>query len=276
MPEINPETVDSLSLWSGFLPCVDVRLGNHESVDLGDDQICRVSNVSDPSIMVSPPIGINTGTAVVVCPGGGYQILAWDLEGTEIVRWLNSCGITGILLKYRCPSRPGRPRYEAGVQDLQRALSIVRSRSAEWGICPDRIGALGCSAGGNAVAVASAGALPRLYEPVDAHDEIPFRPNFSALIYPAWLVDSDTARLVSEVVPDADTPPAFLVHAHDDALTSESSVAYYLALKRLGLSAELHVYANGGHGFGLRKSRHAISGWPNQFLEWMIARGLMS
>lgn len=264
-------------LWAGPAPGEPVIPAKPEQLVVGEDHVTRASDVSVPTVAVyPPPAGTSNGTAVIVCPGGGYHILAWDLEGTEIIAWLNRCGVTGILLKYRCPVRHERPRHEAGVQDLQRALSVVRSRAAEWGIDPARIGALGFSAGGNQVAFTSAGTLPRLYQPVDAHDQAAFRPDFSVMVYPAWLVSYGTLDLVPEAVPVTGAPPAFLAHAHDDVHSCESSIAYYLALKRLGIAAELHVYASGGHGYGMRPSAHPVHTWPERCLAWMTAQGLLS
>lgn len=273
MPTTDPTPAAVLPLWDGPAPGEPAVPAKPERLVVGDDQVSRANDVSVPTIAVYPAVG-GSGSAVVVCPGGGYAILAWDKEGTEIVRWLNGCGVTAVLLKYRCPVRHDRPRHEAGVQDLQRAISLVRSRAATWGIRPDRIGALGFSAGGNAVALASAGALPRLYAPVDAHDQAGCRPDFSVLVYPAWLAAQGSTTLVPEAMPDAAAPPAFLAHAHDDVHTSESSIAYYLALKRLGIAAELHIYASGGHGFGLRPSAHPIHTWPERCQAWMASRGL--
>jgi acetyl esterase/lipase len=275
MPAPAPVPVLTLPLWDGPAPGEPAVPAKPERM-ITEGGVTRANDVSVPTIAVYQPAGgRGNGTAVVVCPGGGYHILAWDLEGTEIVAWLLSCGITAILLKYRCPVRPDRPRHQAGVQDLQRALSLVRSRAAEWGIRPDRIGALGFSAGGNCVACASAGMLPRLYPAGDAADQAGCRPDFSVLVYPAWLVDYGTLNMAPEVTPAAGAPPAFLAHAHDDGHSSESGIAYYLALKRLGINAELHIYASGGHGYGLRPSAHAVHTWPARCREWMAGRGLI-
>lgn len=273
---IDPAPSLVLPLWSGPAPGEPAVAEKPEQM-ITTNGVTRANDVSVPTLAVyQPPAGTATGTAVIVCPGGGYSILAWDLEGTEVVRWLNSCGVTAILLKYRCPVRHGRPRHEAGLQDLQRALSLARSNAAAWGFRPERIGALGFSAGGNCVALASAGVLPRLYAPLDASDLAACRPDFSVMVYPAWLVEYGTLGLLPEVVPDAGAPPAFLAHAHDDGHSSESSIAYYLALKRLGIAAELHVYASGGHGFGLRPSAHPVHAWPERCREWLAARGLLA
>jgi acetyl esterase/lipase len=277
MTASDPIPTITLPLWDGPAPGEPAVPAKPEQMITGEDRVTRANDVSVPTLAVyPPPSGTGSGSAVVVCPGGGYNILAWDKEGTEVVRWLNGCGITGVLLKYRCPVRHGRPRHEAGVQDLQRAISLVRSRAVEWGIRPDRIGALGFSAGGHAVACASAGVLPRLYAPVDHHDLAAYRPDFSVLVYPAYLVGADPRTLQPDVAPTATVPPAFLVHAHDDGHSSEGSIAYYLAMKRLGIAAELHVYASGGHGFGMRPSAHPAHTWPERCREWLASRGLLT
>ncbi len=277
MSASDPLPAITVPLWDGPAPGEPAVPAKPEQMITGEDRVTRANDVSVPTIAVyPPPAGSGTGSAVVVCPGGGYNILAWDKEGTEIVRWLNSCGVTGILLKYRCPVRHERTRHEAAVQDLQRAQSLVRSRADAWGIAPGRIGALGFSAGGHAVAIASAGALPRLYAPVDRHDQVPFRPDFTILVYPAYLVAADRRTLQPEVAPGTAAPPAFLVHAHDDGHSSEASIAYYLALKQLGVAAELHVYASGGHGFGLRPSAHPIHTWPERCRAWLASRDIIA
>jgi acetyl esterase/lipase len=272
-----PAPLASLPLWSEPAPGEPATPAKAERMEVGKDRITRANDVSVPTIDVyAPPAEQRTGTAVIVCPGGGYHILAWDLEGTEIVHWLNSCGVTGVLLKYRVPARPKQAPYIAPVQDLQRALSTVRSRAAEWGIKPDRIGALGFSAGGHAVAVASAGAVKRLYEAKDAIDQAGCRPDFTVLAYPAYLVaNKQTLALNPEVTPAADAPPAFLVFATDDKLGSENPIAYYLALKKLGISTEMHLYATAGHGFGMRPSPHPAYTWTDRCREWMAERGLL-
>jgi acetyl esterase/lipase len=209
----------------------------------------------------------------VICPGGGYQILAMDLEGEEIAAWLNSIGVTGTVLKYRVPARKDQPRYEAPLQDAQRAVSLVRSKATEWKVDPARIGILGFSAGGHLSATASTNFDKRHYESIDAVDQISCRPDFTVLVYPAYL--SEGTQLNPEIRVNAQTPPVFFVHAGDDRISSENSVAMYLALKHAGVPAELHAYATGGHGFGLRPSAHPASTWPARCAEWMKARGLL-
>ncbi len=238
----------------------------------GAKQVKRLGNVSVPTISVyKPPRDKDTGAAVVVCPGGGYSILAMDLEGTEVCEWLNSIGVTGVLLKYRVPRRKNRPPYEAPLQDAQRAVSIVRAKAEELGIKKDRIGILGFSAGGNLAAVASTNFAKRSYEAIDKTDEVDCRPSFSVLVYPAYLTKE--GELVPEVPIGKETPPAFLVHAGNDRVPAENSVQYYLGLRKQKIPAELHIHETGGHGFGLRKSEFSISEWPQRCEAWMRGAG---
>jgi acetyl esterase/lipase len=242
-----------------------------------EDGVIRLGNVSRPTITVfSPPASHNTGTAVIVCPGGGYSILAYDLEGSEVCEWLNSIGVTGVLLKYRVPARAGQPRYEAPLQDAQRAISMVRHRAAEWKIDTKRIGILGFSAGGHLSAAASTNYETRTYPDGDIADSVSRRPDFTVLIYPAYLtLDSDLTKLAPEIKVTEHTPPTFLAQTEDDGVHVENVLAYGLALKRAKVPFELHVYPVGGHGYGLRPSPNQISHWPQLVELWMKSQGLL-
>jgi acetyl esterase/lipase len=239
-------------------------------------EVIRLGNVSKPTITLFRPAADKAnGAAVIVCPGGGYSILAWDLEGTEVCEWLNSIGVTGVLLKYRVPGR-GEQRHSASLQDAQRAIGMVRSRAKEWGIDPRRIGILGFSAGGHLAATASNTIAKRTYPAVDDADKESCRPNFTILVYPAYLdVKNDVQRLPPEVKVTADTPPAFVVMTEDDPVHVESAMAYALALKNAKIPVELHIFPDGGHGYGLRPSPHAVSHWPELAATWMKQRGLL-
>jgi acetyl esterase/lipase len=245
----------------------------------GDKPVDRLTDVSVPTITVyKPPRENNTGTAVLICPGGGYNILAMDLEGTEVADWLNSIGVTGIVLKYRVPRRADQDKHLAPLQDAQRALSLVRQHAEDWGIAGDRIGILGFSAGGHLAAAASTQFDRRAYEPMDGTDQIDCRPDFAVLIYPAYLIperEASVGELAPEIRVTGQTPPCFLAHASDDRIGPENSIAMYLALKRAGVPAELHVFGSGGHGFGLRPSEHSSSTWPALCERWMSSRGLL-
>ena len=241
----------------------------------GQKQVLRISNVSNPTLQFYPASQKqNTGTTIVVCPGGGYNILAFDLEGTEVCVWLNSIGVNAVLLKYRVPRRPGLPPYHAPLQDAQRTLSYVRAHADAWKINSERIGILGFSAGGNLAAMAAMKFGERGYEPVDEVDQVSCRPDFAVLIYPAYLVKD--GKLVPEAVVTKMTPPMFMAHAYNDGVTPESSVLLWLALKRVGVGAEMHITETGGHGYGLRKTDSNSHRWPLRCEQWMRERGLLS
>jgi acetyl esterase/lipase len=238
--------------------------------------ITRLSNVSVPTItLYRPPADKDTGTAVVVCPGGGYQILAIDLEGTEVCQWLNSIGVTGVLLKYRVPPHKGVERYIAPLQDVQRAVGVVRFHAAEWHLDPKRIGIIGFSAGGDLAALASTRFDQRTYPPVDEADHVSCRPDFAMLIYPAYLVRKEGPELAPELTVTSNTPPTFLVQTEDDPIHVENSLFYYLALKQAKVPAEMHLFAKGGHGYGLRASDNPVTLWPTLAGEWLRRRGVL-
>ncbi|HVU26027.1 MAG TPA: alpha/beta hydrolase [Opitutus sp.] len=245
--------------------------------------LIRLGNVSEPTITIySPDAAKNTGAAAVVCPGGGYYILAMDLEGTEVCAWLNSIGVTGILLKYRVPapreSSVGE-QVAAGtfppLQDAQRALGLVRSRAKEFGVDPQRIGVLGFSAGGHLSAALSNHYEKRDYAAIDAADQVSCRPDFCVLIYPGYLVrEPDLTKVGAELaVAKEKTPPTFLAMAEDDPVHVENVIHYYLALKNAGVPAELHTYPTGGHGYGLRRTKDLVTTWPDRVADWMRAGG---
>jgi acetyl esterase/lipase len=212
---------------------------------------------------------------VIVCPGGGYNILAYDKEGSEICEWLNSIGVTGVLLKYRVPKRAGLEKHTPMLQDAQRALGLVRHRAKEFGINPERLGIMGFSAGGHLSAAASNNFTERTYPPIDEADKTSCRPDFALLIYPAYLtVKDDGDKVAPELPVTKETPPTFLVQTQDDGVRVESSIFYYLALKNVKVPAEMHLYPSGGHGYGMRPSEHLVSSWPARAADWMKSRGL--
>lgn len=232
--------------------------------------VIRLGNVSVPTITIYEPKKGNTGAAVVVFPGGGYQMLAIDLEGTEVCKWLNSIGINCILLKYRVPDSGPYPRSAAALQDAQRAVGLVRLHAAEWGIDPNRVGVLGFSAGGHLAAAIGNHFERRLYGLVDAADNLSCRPNFSVLVYPAYLALAEqNFTLNPEVLPITQTPPTFIVQTEDDPVHVENAVVYFLALKNSKVAAELHVYAQGGHGYGLRRTALPVTAWPQALETWL-------
>lgn len=240
-------------------------------------RVVRLGNVSKPTLSVYPaPRRKDTGTTVLVVPGGGYHILALDLEGTEVCEWLNSIGVTAVLLKYRVPVRSGLSRYGPPLQDAQRAMGLIRSRSAELGINPTRLGAVGFSAGGHLVAALCA-AAERTYPMVDAADSLSGRPDFAIMIHPAYLVVKEQGdTLAPEVRVSTNSPPTFMAMTEDDPVRVENAVQYFMALKQAGVPAELHAYPTGGHGYGLRRTEHYVTTWPDRAADWMRSRGLLT
>lgn len=240
-----------------------------------------LTNVTRPTITVHrPPKEKDTGAAMIICPGGGYWNLYWELEGEEVATWLNSFGVTGIILKYRVPRRPGEIKTEPAkrpLQDAQRAVSLVRSRSAEWGIDPARIGMIGFSAGGHLAIATATKFETRSYEARDEIDKTSCRPDFAVLAYSGYLKPKDKDELSPGLHVPKGTPPVFLVHGSDDLISPpEHSVMMYLALKRAKVPAELHIYANTSHDFGIRShDQRPYSIWPQTCIEWMRQQGLL-
>lgn len=269
-----PTPSEPINLWTGAAPGEKGKLGEEKDTSQ-DHKVILLSNVSHPTItLYRPSKKKDTGASIVVCPGGGYSILAMDLEGTEICQWLNSVGVTAVLLKYRVPRREGREKHAAPLQDAQRALGIVRHRAKEWHLDPKRIGMLGFSAGGHLTAAVATNFETRAYPLVDDADRESCRPDFTVLIYPAYLTrEDDLMRLAPEIKVTAETPPAFLVQTVDDGIHVENAFAYALALKNAKVPVELHVYPTGGHGYGLRPSSDSVSHWPQRATEWLTAQG---
>jgi len=280
----DPLTVE---LWPGKVPGDSGINGTetsriHQSPLVGPTKL--ITNVTKPTLTVyMPPREKNTGTAMVICPGGGYWDLYWELEGEEVAAWLNSVGIAGIILKYRCPRRPGDPMGEPapGPQlDAQRAVRLVRSRAAEWRIDPNRLGIVGFSAGGHLAIATAAGFEERKYEPTDAIDQVSCRPDFAVACYPGYLKVKDKDEIRPDLRIPAHTPPIFLAHASDDNVSyggsvSDHSALMYLALKRAGVPTELHIYATGDHDFGVRQNEKLPSSWTDLCLKWLRSQGLL-
>jgi acetyl esterase/lipase len=281
-------------IWPGKVPD-DVPVPGPEDVQTtGKDELVAgkpyvwVKNVTRPTMTVYSPTGKNTGVAVVVFPGGGFEGLAIDLEGTEVCDWLTSKGITCVLLKYRVPSLPydwhcdcrpnnGLAKSTLPLEDAQRTIGLLRLHAAEWHIDPHKIGVLGFSAGGYLVAEISTDCARRLYDPVDAADEGSCRPDFAVGVYPGHLwIDGETYALNPNVPVTQQTPPTFLVQAEDDNVDGvNQSVAYYIALKKAGVPVEMHLYAQGGHAFGLRRTKLPITGWPQLVETWLGRIGMI-
>jgi acetyl esterase/lipase len=278
------DALAAVELWPKGAPAEQGGLPEEKDTTKASDgkvagrSVIRLGNVSKPTLTVyQPAAGQATGTAVLVCPGGAYNILALDLEGTEVCSWLNSLGVTAVLLKYRVPRRAGLEKHAAPLQDAERALGLIRSRAREWGLNPGRIGVLGFSAGGHLAAALSNAQTQRSYEPVDEADRVSCRPDFTVLIYPAYLtVKEEGDKMAPELKISTNTPPAFVAMSQDDPVRVENAVFYALALKKVSVPCELHLYPSGGHGYGLRESKHLVTTWPARAEEWMRSRDLLS
>jgi acetyl esterase/lipase len=271
-------------LWPGTPPG-DPGLAAEETVRIFESPILKgptrlITNVTKPTITVcSPPKDWNSGTAMLICPGGGYHNLFWELEGEEVAAWLTAHGMTGIILKYRCPRRPGDAPKEpplGPLLDAQRAVSLVRSRAAEWGIDPHRIVMVGFSAGGHLAFATATSFEKRLYDPLDSIDTVSCRPDFAVCCYSGYLMNTENDATAGPLRIPAQTPPIFLAHSSDDKISPPGhSVAAYLALTRAGIPAELHIFASGDHDFGVRQNGKPPSSWPELCLKWLSARGLL-
>lgn len=269
------EPLAPIALWPGDAPGEKGDIPPEAEQPAKGDNITRLGNVSKPTLTIyRPPADKDTGTAVVICPGGGYNILAWNHEGTETAEWLNTLGVTGIVLKYRVPARKGLERYAAPLQDAQRALGLVRHRATEWGLNPQRIGILGFSAGGHLAATLSNNYAARTYPAVDDADKESCRPDFTLLIYPAYLVDKNNV-LAPEIKVTSETPRTFIVMTEDDGVRVDGPLIYYMALKNAKVPAEMHLYAEGGHGYGMRRNDNLVSTWPQRASDWLGSLGLL-
>jgi acetyl esterase/lipase len=283
-----------LAIWPGAVPDALPLPGPENQTSTVDKPVAgkpwtKLENVAHPTMTIYAPSGPNSGAAVVVFPGGGYRVLAVDLEGSEVCPWLTSVGITCVVLKYRVPfSGPHwdescnchvMPKVLTALEDAQRTIGLLRYRAAELHIDPHRIGVLGFSAGGHLVAASSTN-VQRLYPAVDAADEVSCRPDFALALYPGHLwkddehlfeLEDDIARHVS-----ADVPPTFILQATDDPVDDvHHSLVYYRALVEAGVSVEMHLFAHGGHAFGLRRTEQAITGWPVLAEAWLRTTGIL-
>ena len=248
---------------SGFNPGPEHDATTAKDNLVAGKPVIRLSDVSDPTLTFYPaPRDDNSGALVIVFPGGGYGILAFDLEGSEVCEWLNSIGVNAALVKYRVPAAPGALRYAAPLIDAQHSFEVVRAHAADWHIDAHRIGVIGFSAGGHLAALASNSA---------------FRPDFALLIYPAYLTEEkDLTQLAPELTVSADTPPTFLIQTEDDGIHVENSLVYYAALKKCKVPAEMHIFAKGGHGYGLRPTAEPVTQWPKLAETWLRSRGLLN
>ncbi len=276
-------------IWPGAVPDAQPVAGPEDTATVKDPLVAgrpwvQVGHVSRPTMTVYAPKEKNTGAAVVVFPSGGYWILAIDLEGTEICDWLTSRGITCVLLKYRVPGeglfpRSGPyPKSPMALEDAQRTVGLVRFHAAEWHIDPHKIGVLGFSAGGHLVAAMSTHFGHRLYPAVDAADNESCRPDFAVALYPGHLsLAANSLGLNPDIHVTGQTPPTFLLQNEDDPVDRvEHSLSYYAALKKAGVPVEMHLYAQGGHAFGLRRTKLPVTGWPQLVETWLGTIGMIS
>jgi len=288
-PAVGADKPVVVEIWPGKAP--------EESGDIGEETVRMspeldrkqvevtestrlVTNVTRPTLTIYRPAkDKDTGTAILICPGGGYWNLYWQLEGEEVAAWLNSIGVTGIILKYRVPRRPDEVKGEPArrpLQDAQRAVRLVRSNAGEWGIKPRQIGMVGFSAGGH-LAIATATSFDqRTYEPVDDLDKISCRPDFAIGVYSGYLKAKDKDEIAAGLRIPAGTPPIFLAHGGDDIISPpEHSVLMYLALRKAGVPAELHIYATAAHDFGVRSSDNPCSTWTQACATWLQYQGFL-
>ena len=260
-----------LKVWPGQPPGEKMNVGPEQDFTKDTDnliagrRIIKLGNVSTPEAHVYlPPANLRTGASVVVCPGGGFSILAWDLEGTEVAQWLNTLGVAAIVLKYRVPTRDQNPRWLAPAQDTQRTISHVRQHAEEWGLDVDKVGVLGFSAGGMTAAKVTL-ADKRYYKAIDETDKSPCNPDRAILIYAALPSEPSLESVVN-----SKTPPTFMIHAFDDFVPVEGTAKMLLAMKKAEVPCELHVYDAGGHGYGLRKRDDLpVTHWTSDCEAWL-------
>ena len=266
----------TLPVWHGVAPGASANPAPEADTTTAKDNLIagrpliRLGNVSSPTLTFYPAKGHNSGAAVVVFPGGGYQILAIDLEGTEVCDWLTSAGVNCVLLKYRVPNTGPFPKSPAALQDAQRAVGLVRQHAVEWHIDPSRVGVLGFSAGAHLAAALSTHYDQRLYTPLDAADHLSCRPDFAVIVYPGYLALADKNFAPNaDINPTAQTPPQFIVQAADDTVHVENATVYFQQLNKAKVPTELHVYAQGGHGYGLRRTELPVTTWPQAVETWL-------
>jgi acetyl esterase/lipase len=272
---------DELEIWPGDLPAGSVRYSDEQKeafrAKTTDERIAFVERATLTHFPA--PADKANGCAVIICPGGGYNILAWPKEGVEVAQWFNSIGVTAFVLKYRVPRRvPDKIHWEP-MQDVQRSIRVVRRDAAKWGIDPERVGVLGFSAGGHLTVMAGVQYGTKCYEAIDDADAISARPNFICPIYCAYLGDGYDDQKRAELGPlvtvTPETPPTFMAVTWDDALRGAQSALLFARLRENGVQAELHAYTKGGHGYGMRPSENAVSNWPTHLQAWLDASGFL-
>jgi acetyl esterase/lipase len=266
-----------LDVWPDLAPGETTRLvGENMPPREGEDPpITRVVNITRPTMTVHRPAQAN-GTAVIILPGGGFSKVVPDLEGSEAADWLNRHGVTAFVLRYRTTADSKSPGWPKPLQDAQRALGLIRAQADRWGIQKNRLGIVGFSAGGQVAARLLSAGEEKTYDRIDSADQASSRPDFAILVYPWNMYDAKQDALVEGIQVPKNCPPTFLVHTHDDRSSSLGAVLFYAGLKKHNIPAELHVYGNGGHGYGLRPRKDSeISTWPSHAAHWLGTQGLL-
>ncbi len=269
----------TVQLWPNGAPGETGKIGPERTLPEkpGERKVIRLTDIANPTItLYRAPADKANGAGVLIAPGGGYAILAWDLEGTEIAEWLNSIGVTAVILKYRVPRRDKECPSKAPLQDAQRAMRLVRKNAKAWGIDPKRLGMMGFSAGGHLTVMTGTHWDETTYERIDAADDLSSRPDFLMPIYPAYLGEKGNPLKLSSLVRITQkTPPVFMTVAFDDKDRGARAALLLIELKEKGVPAELHVFSRGGHGYGLRPSGDPVSGWPKLCEQWMRVSGFL-
>jgi acetyl esterase/lipase len=264
-----------IKIWPDGAPDEVEGIEKRKKPTTDDGSTVRIAYVDEPTLTVYKAAQPN-GTGVVICPGGGYGILAWNKEGTEIAEWFNSIGVTAAVLKYRVPRRDSETPHPWPLQDARRAMRVVRQHADDWGISKDKLGVLGFSAGGHLSIMLASHWATDDYPAVDEADKLSAEPNFVIPIYPAYLGDKgDREKLSPLVKVTKDTAPTFIAITHDDSDRAIYAALLYVELNRAKVPAELHIYTKGGHGYGLRPSDHPVSSWPQRCEEWLRAMKLV-
>lgn len=255
---------ETIHLWPGKVPGETEAKHPPVQTDNTSGNVKRITDITDPALVVFPADkNNNNGAGMIVCPGGGYSILAIDKEGYEIAEWLNSLGFNAFVLQYRVPKK-----QEGALQDAQRAIRMVRAKAKNWGMNPDKIGIMGFSAGGSLSARANTMYNVKTYEAADKMDALSCKPNFSMLIYPAYLDKGENRSLTPELEVNAETPPTFIFQTSDDRLAN-SALVYAQALRDVKVPVELHLLPTGGHGYGMRPGLDAAETWPKLAEKWL-------
>jgi acetyl esterase/lipase len=270
-----------IQIWPGDLPAGSIQFDDQKIAEFkAKNSEERIAYVDRATLTPFPaPADTANGCAVVICPGGGYNILAWPKEGLEVAEWFNSIGVTAFVLKYRVPRRGPDNYHWEPMQDVQRAIRVVRRDSKQYNIDPERIGTLGFSAGGHLTVMSGVQYETKCYDRIDDADDLSCRPNFICPIYCAYLGDNyddkTEAKLGSLVTVTKDTPPTFMAVTWDDKMRGAQSALLFARLRRHDVPAELHAYTKGGHGYGLRPSEDAVSKWPEHLHSWLKASGFL-